>query len=82
MLFAFITWLIVPVRFGRGYYRVHPFERNGRLYERFGVRLFQRVLRVSRFHGPKPFPSYAPGPAARARRAFRPGDAPCRIAPC
>ena len=28
---AFATWLIAPARFGRSYYRVHAFERSGRL---------------------------------------------------
>jgi hypothetical protein len=67
MGFAFVFWLIVPVRFGRSYYRVHVIERDGRLYERLGVRLFQRILRRTGFHGPKPFPGYAPGPDAFAR---------------
>jgi hypothetical protein len=44
---AFVVWLLAPVRFGRSYYRVHAFERSGRLYERLGVRQFQRLLRRS-----------------------------------
>jgi hypothetical protein len=42
---AFVVWLVAPARFGRAYYLVHAFERSGRLYERLGVRHFQRFLR-------------------------------------
>jgi hypothetical protein len=45
MGWAFIVWLVMPLRFGSGYYQVHRFERSGRLYERLGVRGFQRFLR-------------------------------------
>lgn len=59
---AFVVWFIAPVRFGRSYYRVHAFERSGRLYERLGVRQFQRFLRRSGLVGP--WPRYRPGPGA------------------
>lgn len=64
MLFAFIAFLVAPIRFARGYYRVWRFERDGRLYERIGVRAFQTVLRRTKFHGPRPFPRYPYGPGA------------------
>jgi Glycosyl-4,4'-diaponeurosporenoate acyltransferase len=57
---AFAVWLTYPVRFGRSYYRVHAFERSGRLYERLGVRLFQRFLRRSGLGWLR----YRPGPGA------------------
>jgi hypothetical protein len=66
MGFAFVAWMIVPIRLGRGYYRVRTIERSGRLYEALGVRLFQRVLRRSGLHGPRPFPGYVRGPAGAA----------------
>jgi hypothetical protein len=66
MGFAFIIWLIIPIRLSSKYYRVRPFERSGRLYESLGVRLWQRVLRRSGLHGRTPFPGYARGPGARA----------------
>lgn len=59
---AFVTWLIVPVRFGRSYYRVHAFERSGRLYEYLGVRHFQRFLRA--VGAMNPWLRYRPGPTA------------------
>ena len=59
---AFATWLMVPLRFGRSYYRVHAFERSGRLYERLGVRQFQRILR--RVGLMNPWLTYRPGPTA------------------
>jgi hypothetical protein len=59
---AFAVWLMVPARFGRAYYRVHAFERSGRLYERLGVRHFQRVLRRVGFMNP--WLRYRPGPSA------------------
>src|SRR5260370_34058155 len=37
---AFVVWLVAAIRFGRGYYQVHRFERSGRLYEWLGVRAF------------------------------------------
>jgi hypothetical protein len=58
---AFVVWLVVPIRFGRGYSRVHRFERSGRLYESLGVRVFQRFLRRSGLHGPSVFPRYVAG---------------------
>ncbi len=53
--FAFLSnWLIVSwvalvgqlvfFRFGPGYYRIRPFEQDGRLYERMGIRLFQKLV--------------------------------------
>jgi len=69
MAFAFVVWIVVPIRFARGYYDVHPFERGGRLYERLGVRLFQRILRASKFHGPRPFPRYTAGPGGASALA-------------
>lgn len=69
MGFAFVVWTIVPIRLGRAYYCVHAFERDGRLYERAGVRLFQRILRASKIHGPAPFPRYARGPSGAAALA-------------
>jgi hypothetical protein len=62
---AFVVWTLVPIRFRRGYYRVHEFERHGAFYAVVGVRVFQRLLRASRFHGAAPLPRYRPGPAAR-----------------
>ncbi len=59
---AFAVWLMVPARFGRTYYRVHAFERSGRLYERLGVRQFQRFLRRVGFMNP--WLRYRPGPNA------------------
>ena len=59
---AFAVWLMVPARFGRAYYRVHAFERSGRLYERLGVRQFQRFLRRVGFMNP--WLRYRPGPSA------------------
>ena len=59
---AFGVWLVVPARFGRAYYRVHAFERSGRLYERLGVRQFQRFLRRVGFMNP--WLRYRPGPSA------------------
>jgi len=61
---AFAMWLVVPARFGRAYYRVHAFERSGRVYERLGVRWFQRFLRGSRLMNP--WHRYRPGPSASA----------------
>ena len=61
---AFVTWLVAPVRFGRSYYRVHAFERSGRLYEHLGVRHFQRFLRA--VGAMNPWLRYRPGPAASA----------------
>ncbi|MCZ6690623.1 MAG: hypothetical protein O7H41_13585 [Planctomycetota bacterium] len=66
MAFAGVIWSIVPIRFGRGYYRVRPFERSGRLYESLEVRLFQRVLRSSGLYGRSPFPRYVRGPTGWA----------------
>lgn len=59
---AFMVWLMVPVRLGRSYYRVHAFERSGLLYQRLGVRQFQRFLRRSGFVGR--WLRYRPGPGA------------------
>ena len=59
---AFVIWLVAPARFGRSYYRVHAFERSGRLYERLGVRHFQRFLR--RVGSMNPWLRYRPGPSA------------------
>ena len=61
---AFVTWLVAPARFGRSYYRVHAFERSGRLYERLGVRHFQRFLRRVGFMNP--WLRYRAGPSAGA----------------
>lgn len=55
-LFAFaINWLLmvwaivlaqfVPLRLPAGYYRLRPFEREGRLYHRVGLRWYRRLLR-------------------------------------
>jgi hypothetical protein len=65
MGFAFVIWSVVPIRFGAGYYRVHRFERSGALYERLGLRVFQRVLRRSGLQWLR----YAPGPGAGATLA-------------
>ena len=62
---AFATWLVVPVRFGRAYYRVHAFERSGRLYQRLGARQFQRFLRRVGFMNP--WLRYRPGLSASTR---------------
>jgi len=59
---AFVVWLVAAIRFGRGYYQVHRFERSGRLYEWLGVRAFQRFLRRSGLHGRTVFPGYVAGP--------------------
>ena len=64
MLFAFVAFLIVPIRFPPGYYRVQEFERRGRLYDRLRVRQFQEILRRTKFHGPRPFPRYVNGSGA------------------
>jgi hypothetical protein len=63
---AFVTWLVAPARFGRSYYRVHAFVRSGRLYERLGVRHFQRFLRRVGFMNP--WVRYRAGPSAGATR--------------
>lgn len=60
---AFGVWLVFPARFGRAYYRVHAFERSGRLYEHLGIRQFQRFLRRVGFMNP--WLRYRPGPSAR-----------------
>ena len=60
---AFAVWLMAPARFGRAYYRVHAFERSGRLYERLGVRRFQWFLRRTGFMNP--WLRYRPGASAR-----------------
>jgi len=60
---AVAVWLMAPARFGRSYYCVHAFERSGRLYERLGVRYFQRFLR--RLGLMNPWLRYRPGPSAR-----------------
>jgi len=62
MALAFAVWLMVPARFGRAYYRVHGFERSGRLYERLGVRQFQRFL--GRVGFMNPWLRYRRGPSA------------------
>ncbi len=61
---AFVIWLVAPARLGRSYYRVHGFERSGRLYGRLGVRYFQRFLR--RVGIMNPWLRYRPGPSASA----------------
>ena len=60
MAFAFALDLVVPLRLTPAYYAVFPFERGGLIYERLGVRGFQRFLRAVRVHGPAPFPRYMP----------------------
>jgi len=64
MGFAFVAGLVVPLgvapAFSSSYYSVFPFEHGGRVYERLGVRAFQRFLRRIRFHGPQPVPHYRP----------------------
>jgi hypothetical protein len=35
---------VIPWWLPRSYYRVRPFERNGRLYEALGVRVFRRLV--------------------------------------
>ena len=64
---AFVLWLVVPIRFGSEYYRIHDFERSGYLYKCLGVRVFQRFLRRSGLL----YPSlrYARGPSAGATLA-------------
>ena len=49
-----MTWLgilsrVVQPRMPEGYHALHRWERNGRLYEIFGVRLFKRLLRRGPF---------------------------------
>jgi hypothetical protein len=66
MGFAYVVWLVVPIRLGRGYYRVRSVEHDGRLYELLGVRLFQRILRLLKLHGRRPFPGYVRGPTGGA----------------
>jgi hypothetical protein len=64
MGFAFAAALIVPRRLApalpAAYFETFPFERGGRLYERLGVRGFQRFLRGARVHGPAPIPRLMP----------------------
>ena len=54
--FAFgVNWLLIvwshpsfgvfPLRLPAGYYSMRPFERRGRVYDRLGVRQYQRLLR-------------------------------------
>jgi len=69
MGFAFAAGLIVPLRFAPSYYQVFPFERGGDVYERLGVRAFQRMLRRARVHGAAPFPRYRPEAGGLARLA-------------
>lgn len=56
LVFAFgVNWLLIvwshpsfgvfPLRLPAGYYATRPFERTGRVYDRLGVRLYQRLLR-------------------------------------
>lgn len=40
-----ITGQAIHLSFGRNYYQIRPFERNGRIYECLGVRFFKRVVR-------------------------------------
>jgi len=61
MGFAYVVWLVIPLRFGHGYYRVLRFEQSGRLYEALGVRWFQAVLRRPGAYGSRVFPSYSRG---------------------
>jgi hypothetical protein len=73
--FALLTGGCVALWWGlpRAYFRVHRFERTGRLYERLGVRAFRHVApdgdlinrRVRRFT-----PGYRVVRGPRAARAF------------
>jgi hypothetical protein len=69
MGWAWVVWLVVPIRFGSEYYRVQRFERSGALYESLGVRFFQRFLRRSGLLGLSPSLRYASGPRAGATLA-------------
>lgn len=55
-LFAFLlNWLVmswvatssevIQIAFAPGYYAIQPFEQDGRLYERVGIRFFKRLAR-------------------------------------
>ena len=55
-LFAFlVNWLVmswvatssevIQVAFAPGYYAIQPFEQDGRVYERAGIRFFKRLVR-------------------------------------
>ncbi|MFN8486233.1 MAG: hypothetical protein U0350_01495 [Caldilineaceae bacterium] len=55
-LFAFLlNWLVMswtatsslalPISFAPSYYALKPFEQDGQLYERLGIRLFKRMIR-------------------------------------
>ena len=69
MGFAFVVWMFLPIRLTPGYYRIHGFEQEGRLYERFGIRVFQHIVRATKIHGPAPFPRYTAGPGGAAALA-------------
>jgi hypothetical protein len=62
LLAACVLWRLVPIRLGRWYYRVRPFEAHGRLYERLGARHYQRFLRRSGWMTLNPWQRYRRGP--------------------
>jgi hypothetical protein len=69
MGFAFAVALVLPLRLWPAYYCTFAFEQGGRLYDRVGVRWFQRGLRLAHVHGPSPFPRLAPSGGGLARNA-------------
>jgi hypothetical protein len=45
MSWVAVTGQVTRFSFAPGYYRARPFEQDGRIYERLGIRLFKRLVR-------------------------------------